>query len=98
MRSIEDQMAEIGKRRKTIIEKRRISRMYLSAAGMTLILIALLITAPGVKGNIGKESNPYLGALIFGPEAGGYVIVALVAFSLGILVTKIIIKKRELFK
>ena len=98
MRSIEDQMAEISRRKDSIKEKRKIFRMSLSAVGMSLILIVLLIVAPGIEGNIGKRSNPYLGSMIFGPEAGGYVIVALIAFSLGVLVTLIILKKREFFK
>jgi hypothetical protein len=39
-----------------------------------------------------------MGSTILGPEIGGYVIVALLAFSLGIIVTRLIQKYQSLKK
>jgi len=47
-----------------------------------------------VKGNVETVNLSYLGSTIVGPEAGGYVIVALLAFALGVIGTILIQKKK----
>ena len=94
MRSIEDQMDEIRRRSSLYREKKQIRRLSLLATGIGALLIAVLVFAPGVSGTVG-ESSSVLGATILGPEAGGYVIAALLSFALGIIVTLITQKYRK---
>ena len=94
MRSIEEQMSEIRRRSSLYREKKQIRRLSLLAAGMGAMLVMILMFAPGVSGTVG-ESSSVLGATILGPEAGGYVIAALLSFALGIIVTLITQKYRK---
>ena len=94
MRSIEEQMSEIRRRSSLYREKKQIRRLSLLAAGMGAMLVMILMFAPGVSGPVG-ESSSLLGATILGPEAGGYVITALLSFALGIIVTLITQKYRK---
>ena len=95
MSSIEDQMAEIRRRSLLYREKKQIRALSFLASGIGVLLMAVLMIAPGVSGTVGI-SNSHLGATILGPEAGGYVIVALLAFALGIIVTLLIQKKKSI--
>ena len=94
MRSIEEQMSEIRRRSSLYREKKQIRRPSLLAAGMGAMLVMILMFAPGVSGPVG-ESSSLLGATILGPEAGGYVITALLSFALGVIVTIITQKYRK---
>ncbi len=94
MRSIEEQMAEIRRRSSLYREKKQIRALSLLAAGMGALLMMVLMFAPGVSGTVGKSSD-LLGATILGPEAGGYVIAALLSFTLGVIVTIITQKYRK---
>ena len=94
MRSIEEQMSEIRRRSSLYREKKQIRRLSLLAAGMGAMLVMILMFAPGVSGPVGKSSS-LLGATILGPEAGGYVITALLSFALGVIVTIITQKYRK---
>ena len=94
MRSIEDQISEIRRRKSLYAAKKQVRRLSYLATVMGLLLIAVLMLAPGVKGTVGLTGS-YLGATILGPEAGGYVIVALLSFALGILITIITQKYRN---
>ena len=95
MRSIEDQITEIRRRSLLYREKKQIRALSLLASGIGVLLMAVLVLAPGVSGTVGISSS-HLGATILGPEAGGYVIVALLAFALGIIVTLLIQKKKSI--
>ena len=94
MRSIEDQITEIRRRSLLYREKKQIRALSFLASGIGVLLMAIMILAPGVSGTVGISSS-HLGATILGPEAGGYVIVALLAFTLGIIVTIITKKYRK---
>ena len=94
MRSIEDQMDEIRRRSSLYQEKKQISSLSLLAMAIGAMLMVVLMLAPGVSGTVGKSSS-LLGATILGPEAGGYVIAALLSFALGIIVTLITQKYRK---
>ena len=94
MRSIEEQMSEIRRKSSLYREKKQIRRLSLLAAGMGAMLMMVLMLAPGVSGTVG-ESSSVLGATILGPEAGGYVITALLSFALGVIVTIITQKYRK---
>ncbi|MCR5488011.1 MAG: hypothetical protein K6F35_10910 [Lachnospiraceae bacterium] len=94
MRSIEEQMTEIRRRSTLYREKKQVRNLSIVAAGLGALLLAVLYFAPGVSGVVGK-SGSVLGATILGPQAGGYVIVALLAFALGILSAIITQKYRK---
>lgn len=94
MRSIEDQITEIRQRSLLYRGKRQIRALSLLASGIGVLLMAVLMIAPGVNRTVGISSS-HLGAMILGPEAGGYVIVALLACTLGILITIITQKYRK---
>ena len=95
MRSVEEQMAEIHRRRRVYSGKRQLRRLSLMAACIGILLIAVLIYAPVVKGAARAGDTGYFGATILGPEAGGYVIVAILSFILGMIITLITQKKKE---
>jgi hypothetical protein len=94
MRSIEDQMAEIRRRSSLYREKRQIRTLSLISAGIGFLLMAVLVIAPGVNGIVAQSSS-VLGSMILGPVAGGYVIVSILAFALGVIVILIIQKSRD---
>ena len=95
MRSIEDQITEIRRRSLLYREKKQVRALSFLATGLGVLLVAVLVFAPGVSGTVGNSSS-VLGSMILGPEAGGYVIVALLAFALGIIVTLITQKYRKI--
>lgn len=93
MRSIEDQITEIRRRSLLYREKKQIRALSLLATGLGALLVAVLVFAPGVSGTVGNSSS-VLGSMILGPEAGGYVIVAIIAFTLGVTMSLIAVKRR----
>ena len=95
MRSIEDQIIEIRRRSLLYREKKQIRALSLLASGLGVLLMAVLLLAPGVSGTVGIGSS-HLGATILGPEAGGYVIAALISFALRVIVTIITQKYRNI--
>lgn len=87
MRSIEEQMKEILQRKEYYLALKQFSRLAFLGAGLGFLLIAALMLVPGIQGTVTQPQASALGATILGPEAGGYVIVALLAFALGIVIT-----------
>ena len=83
MRSIEEQIAEISRKKSYYTERKRIRNLSFLAAGMA---VAALLFVPNITGTVGT-GNTLLGSMILGSETGGYIIVALLAFSLGITIT-----------
>ncbi len=98
MRSVEDQKAQIKKLRSYYFERRRIKRLAGSAAAVCLALMAAVFVAPLITGDINFLESHYFGATILGPEVGGYVIVGVLAFTLGMLITVIILRYQKLKK
>ena len=94
MRSIEEQITEINRRREHYTNKKQCRGLSVAATVLSLLLISLMIYAPRVSGQIDMKYSSLLGATILGPETGGYVIVALLAFALGVIVTLLIQKRR----
>lgn len=96
MRSVEEQMKEINRRRTIYTEQKKIRRLTGLATVLGILLISAILYIPGVRGNVETVNLSYLGSTILGPEAGGYVIVALLAFALGVTVTLMIQKKKSM--
>lgn len=98
VRRIEDQKEQIKKLRSYYCERKRVKRLTGAAAAVCLTLMAAVFIAPSITGDINFLELHYFGATILGPEVGGYVIVGLLAFTLGMLITFIILKYRKLKK
>ena len=96
MRSMEEQMQEILRRKAYYTARRQLQRMTFLAGGLGLMLIAALLFAPGITGSPVQAAGSVLGATILGPEAGGYVIVALIACALGIVAVLLTHRDRQM--
>ena len=98
MRSIEEQMAEIQRRKFVYSEQKKIHKLTALASFTGLILFGILLLAPTITGGMGEGTVSLYGATILGPEVGGYVIVAILAFVLGVATTSLIQTKRGINK
>ena len=96
MRSVEDQIKEIGRRKDRYSLIKQLRKLYTCACTLTAMLVTAFVFAPNIGGYVGYGDTSYLGATILGPEAGGYVIVGLLSFILGILCVLIIQKHKRL--
>ena len=72
-------------RRAEDIRRRHEERLTRLLGGATAVLaLALIVIIGAFAGRGAQIHGTTLGAFLLGPEAGGYVIVALIAFVLGI--------------
>lgn len=94
MRSNEELMRGILQRKEVYLAQKQARRLFMLVVGLTALLTMMLCIAPGITGSVEQQNATVMGATIFGPEAGGYVIVALLAFTLGIVVALFIQKHR----
>ena len=95
MRSIEAQMKEILRRKEAYLAQRQAQRLAGLGAGLGMLLTVALLLAPGITGAAPQPRASTLGATILGPEAGGYVIVGLLAFALGVVITLLIQRRKK---
>ena len=96
MRSNEELMQGILQRKAFYLVQRQARRLFILAAGLTSLLGMALLSVSGVSGQVEQQRGSVLGATILGPDAGGYVIVALLAFALGIAVSLICLKRKQM--
>ena len=92
MRSVEEQMNEIRSRKRGYENKKKVRKLALSGAGLLVALIAVIAIAPYSIGSMEQNTTTVLGSTILGAEIGGYVLVALIAFVLGIVVATAVSK------
>lgn len=95
MRSNEELMKGILQRKAVYLERRQTRRLAITGVSLAALLTLALCAAPGVSGPIERQAVSAMGATILGPEAGGYVIVALLAFALGVVISLTVQKLRE---
>ena len=96
MRSNEELMKGILQRKAVYLAQRQIRSLTVIGAGLAALLMTMLFIVPGITDS-GEQYTAYaMGATILGPRTGGYVIVALLAFALGIVVTILIQKHKRL--
>ncbi len=98
MRSNEELMKGILQRKAMYLAQKQVRRLIASGAMLAVLLMIMLMIAPGVTGSVEQYTAYTMGATILGPKAGGYVIVALLAFVLGIVMTILIQKHNRLKK
>lgn len=101
MGTTEDRIARIHDRAKELKDERR-QRIIRIEAAVSAVLSLLLIMTIGLasRGTGGTSVDAvsdagYAGAAMLGPEAGGYIVTALVAFMLGAVVTALIRSYRD---
>ena len=91
MRSIEEQMKEI-KRRKGIYQamksiRRKMIAEALSAGSCVIMMIAVICFLPELRQASGQTPVRQYGSLIIAFPSAGYVLIALLSFALGVAVT-----------
>ena len=83
-------------RRGSIVRKRRENRNIRILGGMTGVLLVGLICviASFSNGGVGSAGSAY-GAFLLSAEAGGYVLTAVIAFVVGVVLTVLIWQYRK---
>lgn len=93
----DEALCEIIRRSRKIVIKRNYHAVEILAASSCGLLIALLTTINCIpRMAMTTTDNSVYGSLLLGVEKGGYVLVALVAFVLGVMVALLCIKCRRL--
>ena len=78
---------------KRVRERRKTGLIGAASAALALCLIFLVFSAGG--SHIGGSAGMYSGSMMLFEGAGGYVLIALVAFMAGVLITALLIKKKN---
>lgn len=93
---IKDARKEIIKRSKVLKEKQR-KRAKRILEGMSVTLVALLVFVMSkVPYSVGTDiESSYYGTLLQGRDVGMYIIVGLICFILGVIITMITLKYRD---
>ena len=84
MKDREAKLDEIFRRAEAIRRKQEEHRTRLLGGATAALALALVALIGGFAGRGTEIRGTALGAFLLGPEAGGYVLVALIAFALGI--------------
>ena len=94
--SDEDALKEILKRKDTVIRKRRSKACRYLGTASALLFAALITVISAFHGaSVSGPDSTIYGAFLLGREAGGYVLAAVIAFVLGVVVTLFCIKYRQ---
>lgn len=94
--SSEEALSEIMKRSKQVViaRERRTCQLLLGLVAVTFAgLIAVITTLQG-ENKVQSETTVY-GAFLLRQEAGAYVLTAMIAFALGIIVTLLCLKYKK---
>ncbi len=97
MRYTSDQAVREVLRRSARISKKRERRVgtVLSCAAAALFCALLAVTALLSGGSPAPEGGTVYGSSILSPSAGGYVLIGVLAFALGVVVTLLCVRWRE---
>ena len=95
MKSVEEQMKEISRRRKRYENVRKNRVFAITGSCLLMSLVAVISIAPGIEVSYEQSKTTVLGSTILDAKTGGYVLAALIAFTLGVLVTLICRQYRE---
>jgi putative copper export protein len=91
----EEALKEIHRRGREIRKKRdRRVKAVLSAAGSVAVFALLIVMSVFMDGVAAGAESSY-GAFLLPAEAGGYVLIAVIAFLAGVAVTVLIRKMRD---
>lgn len=102
MRNIDDQLSEIMKKSDTIVKRKAAYKaitIYSTASlSCMLFLVLALINLPGLKGSNATAGNTTYGSLLMNTAYAGYVVVAFLALMMGVFLTLLAIRVRELHR
>lgn len=91
----ETRLDEIFRRAEAVRRRQEANRARLLGGATAALALALIVMIGGFAGRGAEVRGTALGAFLLGPEAGGYVIVALIAFALGIVLALLAQKHRQ---
>ena len=93
----EEALAVIMQRRDQIIIRRdrRACRMLSGAAGALFAVLVLVIALLPGKATVTSSGSVY-GSFLLSQEAGGYVLAAVIAFALGVVITLLCLRRRRM--
>ena len=95
MRTDLERIAEVHRRAEVLIRKRDLFRLRFWGGTVLMLLFSLVaVTAACFHGH-GLIGNSASGASLLSDAAGGYVLVGVLAFMLGVTVTVILIRSRD---
>ena len=80
----EARLDEIFRRAEAVRRRHEENLAQLLGGATAALALALIVMIGGFAGRGTEIRGTALGAFLLGPEAGGYVLVALIAFALGI--------------
>ena len=84
MKDREARLDEIFRRAEAVRRRREEIMTRLMGGATAALALALIVMIGGFAGRGAEVRGTALGAFLLSPEAGGYVIVALIAFALGV--------------
>ncbi len=94
-----NQIDEIIRRLHIAKQKQRERRMRAMLECSCLLLVSLVVLISGFAGTgVTTQTYSVMGAFLLGPQTGGYILVAVIAFVIGILVaemTRYLRQKRQ---
>ena len=96
MKTTEERLEVIHRRARALKRQRDAARMrgLGGASGAMAICLVALITVFG-KGGHDITGSGYAGTSLLSESAGGYVLVAVVAFAIGVAITVLLIRSRK---
>jgi len=96
MKDREAKLDEIFRRAEAVRRRQEENRARLLGGAAAALALALIVLIGGFAGRGTEIRGTALGAFLLGPEAGGYVLVALIAFALGIAAALLAQKHRHI--
>lgn len=93
----DEALSEIMQRKRSIIvqRKKRTNRILSCAAGVLTIALAVVILKVTTDSPSSGTPGTVYGSFMLGLESGGYVLTALLAFILGIIVTLLCLRYKK---
>ena len=92
----ETRLEEIFRRAEVVRHRQEENRARLLGGATAALALALITMIGGFAGRGAEIRGTALGAFLLGPEAGGYVLVALIAFTLGIAAALLAQRHRQI--
>ena len=96
MKDREAKLDEIFRRAEAVRRRQGENRARLLGGATMALAFALITMIGGFAGRGTEIHSTALGAFLLGPEAGGYVLVALIAFALGIAAALLAQRHRQM--
>ena len=91
----DEALQEVLKKSETIRKKREKRKVQLLSGAVALLFAGLILTiSQYAGGGAAQSTETSYGAFLLSAEVGGYILVALIAFAAGVILTMILQKYR----